>query len=59
MIKVALISASSFFNKSVLGSFSVLCNFYQKNIGTKVACKILAKLTSSVYFTNILQAAFH
>jgi len=30
--------------------------FWQKNIGTKAACKMLARLTTGVNFANILGA---
>jgi hypothetical protein len=32
--------------------------FKQKEIGVKADCKMLAKLTTGVNFTNVLQAAF-
>jgi len=32
--------------------------FWQKNIGTQAACKMLMKLTKGVNFTNILLAVF-
>jgi len=53
---------AAFLYKSVLCSFTVftvcVCNFWQKEISTKAAHKMLVKLTKGVNFTNILQAAF-
>jgi len=46
-----------FWNRSALYSFSLvmfwLCNFWCKNIGTKVVCKMLMKLTPGADATNI------
>ncbi len=36
----------------------VLIFFWQKNIGTKAACKILLKLTNGFNFINILHGCF-
>jgi len=49
--------------KTVFRSFSLLtvwvCNFFwQQNIGTKAAHKMLVKLKPGANFTNILLAAF-
>ena len=50
------ISHAAFSYKSVWHSFSVItvwvCNFCQKEIGTKAACKLLAKLTTGGYHIN-------
>ncbi len=35
-----------------------LCNFWHKNIGTKLACKMLMKLTPGVSSKNIFQYRF-